>query len=186
MLLRYTISEDDYLAFNLYHARQTPNYRRTVIGLCLLVPVLMAAVTPLVFLAFPNASPWGWAAVATAISGLGALLMPGRFTALIRRHIKKITKEHNEFVGKFSLELRKDGLVYAGNAERLEIAYERIVKVAGDAELIYLFLGALSAIIVPPAAFADAGQKEAFLSLLRMKCPTAVFALPASAQDQRP
>lgn len=185
MLLHYTISEDDYIAFNIYHARQMPNYRRTIIGLCLLVPVLMAAVTPLVFLVFPNTSPWGWAAVATATSGLGALFMPARFKALIRRHIKKITKERNEFIGQFSLELREDGLVYTGNAEKLEIAYQRIVKITDDAGLTYLFMGALSAIIVPPAAFADAGQKGAFLNLLRVRCPEAVFALPASAQNQR-
>ena len=37
MLLHYTVSEDDYLAFNIYHARHTPNYKRTIIGMCLLI-----------------------------------------------------------------------------------------------------------------------------------------------------
>ena len=181
MQLHYTVSEDDYIAFNIYHARHVPNYKRTLIGLCLLLPVLLAAATPLVFLVFPGASPWIWTGVAVVAGGLWALLMPARFEALIRRHIKKIIKGRSEFVGDFSLDLEEDALIYAGNHEKNEIAYGRVVKIVEDGSLIYLFLGPVSAVIVPTAAFADVSQKEAFFNLLRAKCPGAEFALPASA-----
>lgn len=179
MLLHYTVSEDDYLAFNIYHARHTPNYKRTIIGMCLLLPVLLAAATPLIFLVFPGTSPWLWTGVAIAVGGLWALAVPYRFEAMIRRHIKKITKGRNEFVGDFSLDLQEGVLVYAGNSEKNEIAYSRVIKIVQDEARVYLFLGPLSAVIVPAAAFADASQKQAFFGLLRAKCPTAEFALPA-------
>ena len=179
MLLHYTVSEDDYLAFNIYHARHTPNYKRSIIGLCLLLPVLLAAATPLVLIAFSNISPWIWTAVAVAAGGLWALAIPSRFEALIRRHIKKIIKGRSEFVGAFSLGLQEGVLVYAGNNEKNEIAYSRVDKIVQDGELIFLFLGPLSAIIVPTAAFADDSQKQAFFTLLRAKCPAAEFTPPS-------
>ena len=175
MRLHYTVSEDDYIAFNLYHVRHMANYRRTIICLCLLVPVLLAGVTPVMFLSFDRFSLWLWLCVATAVSGVWVLLVPGRFAAMIRRHIKKITRERNEFTGEFSLELRDEDMVYAGRGERSEIAYNRSVKVVEDQELVYLFLGALSAIVLPPGAFAQE-SKEALFHLLRAKCPQVPFA----------
>ena len=181
MLLYYTISEDDYLAFNIYHARHSPNYKRTIIGLCLLLPVLLAAITPLVFIAFPNTRPWLWAGVAIVVGGVWALLMPARFEALIRRHIKKIIQGRSEFVGEFSLDLRENVMIYTGNNEKNEIAYSRVTKVATDGTLIYMFLGPVSAIIIPAAALAEASQKEIFWGLLRDKCPKAEFILSEPA-----
>ena len=72
-------------------------------------------------------------------------------------------------------------MVYAGRGERSEIAYSRIVKVVEDQGLVYLFLGALSAIVLPPGAFARQsegaeGAKEALFELLRAKCPQVPFA----------
>ena len=110
MQLHYTVSEDDYIAFNIYHARHVPNYKRTLIGLCLLLPVLLAAATPLVFLVFPGTSPWIWTGVAVVAGGLWALLMPSRFEALIRRHIKKMIKGRSEFVRNVGRFVRKQAV----------------------------------------------------------------------------
>ena len=176
MLLNYTVSEEDYIAFNIYHARRTPSYKRTIVGLYLLLPALLAGITPLVFMAFPNILPWLWLGIAAAASGVWMLTVPARFAAMIRRYIKKATRSGNEFTGRFSLELRDDGMVYQGKGEKNEVAYSRIVKVADDQGLTYLFLGALTAIVVPPEAFVHESQKAAFLKLLREKCPDADFA----------
>jgi hypothetical protein len=171
MLLKYTVNEDNYIAFNIYHAQNTANYKRIILCLYLLVPVLLAAITPLVFMTYPDISLWLWGAIAAAASGLWMLTTPSRFTAMIRRQVRKTIKERNELIGKFSLELRDADMIYTAHGESHEVAYSRIVKIAKDNGRTYLFLSALLAIIVPPEAFAHESQQKAFFKILHDKCP---------------
>jgi hypothetical protein len=175
MLLNYTVNEDDFIAFNIYHAQHMASYKRTILFLYLLVPVFVVAITPMVFMVYPDTSPLTWAAIATAASALWILTTPSRFTAMIRRQVKRVTKEHNKFIGKFSLELCDAEMIYTAHGESHAVAYNSLTKVAEDKGLTYLFLSALTAIVIPPEAFVHESQKKTFFKLLRSKCPDTHF-----------
>ncbi len=173
MRLQYTVSADDYLEFNVYHARHAPNYTRTLLSLSLLVPVIIVSLTAMLMTFFTiPVYLWGVAAAGACIYWIATVQR--RFDNIVKRHVRKLTGKINEFVGEHCLELHEDGMVYAGNGERREIDYARVAKVVPDRGRLYVFLGALSAIIIPDSAFAGPEQRRVFLDLLRARCPQAV------------
>ena len=178
MRLHYTVSEDDYLEFNIYHARHAPNYARTLISLSLLAPVIIIALTAAA-MTFFTIPAYVWGVLASAACLYWVVTVQRRFENIIKRHVRKLTGKINEFTGDYVLETHENGLTYEGNGERSEIAYSRVNKVAADRGRLYILLGALSAIIVPESAFAGPEQRREFLDILRLKCPEA--AVPAAA-----
>ncbi len=184
MELKITISEQDYLQYNIYHAEHAPNYRGTIIALSLLVPFLCLLGT---YFMLPVASPVMWAVAAVIASAIWAFTMPRRYRKMIRKQVRKRMLNNNNFVGQFKLTAMDDHLSYEGNGEKNEISYAKVVKVVQDKQetkqenkqenkqYIYIFLGSVSALIIPPATFLDEAQRLAFLKLLREKCRGAQF-----------
>ncbi len=180
MELKITISEQDYLQYNIYHAEHAPNYRGTIIALSLLVPFLCLLGT---YFMLPVASPVMWGLAAVTASVIWALTTPRRYRKMIRKQVRKRMLNNNEFVGQFQLTATDDCLLYEGNGEKSEISYTRVVKVVQDKQetkqeskqYIYIFLGSVSALIIPLTSFLDDAQRLAFLNLLRKKCGEAAF-----------
>ena len=172
MQLNINVSEEDYLQYNIYHAEHAPNYKGTLIALGLLVPVVCLALT---YFAIQRVSPLLWGATAVIASVVWMLTMPWRYRKIVKKQVKRLTQKNNEFVGQFSLSLLDNHILYEGNSERIEVGYNRLAKVIQDKQYIYLFLGSLSAFIIPPSTFETKEQAQAFLQILQEKCGQAVF-----------
>ena len=84
-------------------------------------------------------------------------------------------RNNNEFVGQFKLIAMDDHFSYEGNGEKNEISYSRVIKVVEDKQYLYIFLGSVSALIIPPCTFLSENQRLSFFNLLQQKCTQAVF-----------
>lgn len=170
MRLHYTVTEADYLEFNVYHVRHSPGYKRTLLSLALLAPALIIAFTAMA-MTFFTIPLLVWGVVAAAVCLYWVATMERRLDNLVKRHVRKLTAKINEFTGDYTLELLEDGLVYIGHGQLNKLAYSRISRVAEDRGGLYLLLGAVSAIIIPASAFASSEEKDGFLAQLAAKMP---------------
>ena len=102
-------------------------------------------------------------------------LAPYMFRRSFAKNVKKLMHEGrvSEFVGDFTLTLQGNTMRYTGKGQTLESAYYRVEKTAHDNERLYIYLGSLTAIIIPKTAFKDAVEEQDFIELLRHKCAAA-------------
>lgn len=167
MELRYTVTENDYIQYNLYHHAHSPSTRRTVAIFRFGVPVILVILS-LLTIRHHNLFAW---LPAIILAVLWLALTPGFFRRSIAKNVKKLMYEgrYSEFIGDFTVTLLDDTIRYAGNGQTMETAYNRVERVEHDAERLYIYIGSLSAIIIPLRDFKDEAEKQAFLNLLAQK-----------------
>ena len=170
MTLNYRVGRQDFQDFAVYYALHRPAYKWSIACLCLLVPALMLALTPIVFSAYATVTPLRWGGIALAASLLWVLTMPARYKAMVRRRVARQDQDSGHLVGDYSLETRDDGLHLRKDHERDLIEYGMITGVVEYQGQVYVFLGESGVIIIPGAAFAEDSQKRAFLRGLAGKC----------------
>ena len=166
MRIDYTLEDEDYVRFNIYHSTHAPSQKRTQLLYRFGAPALLA----LILLHGTGWREWRFG-MAAGVYVLWMIAWPyfHRFTCgrIVRRMMKD--GRRNEFVGDFNLELTEEALRETGSGRTTEVEYGRIDHVAHDGDLHYIYTGSLSAFIVPERAFKDEQEKEAFFGMLEKK-----------------
>lgn len=167
MEIRYTVTEHDYIQYNLYHHGHSPSSKRTIALFRFGVPVALVILS-LLTIRHHNLLAW---LPAIIIAVIWFALTPGLFRRSIGKNVKKLMYEGrcSEFIGDFSVALQENNIRYAGQGQTIETVYSRVERVEHDAERLYIYIGSLSAIIIPIRFFQDDAQKQAFLDLLERK-----------------
>lgn len=164
MQINYTVTENDYVQYNLFHHKNSPSTKNTVMIMRFILPAILL-VLGLLSIRHHNWAAW---LPLIIIAVVWVCITPGFFRRGIAKNVKKLMYEGrcSEFIGDFSLTLSADHICYAGNGQTLKSAYYRVERIEHDNERLYIYLGSLTAIIIPKAAFKDAAEKQAFLDLL--------------------
>ena len=166
MKIDYTLKDEDYVQFNIYHSTHAPSQRRTQLLFRFGTPLLLV----LILLHGTRWQEWRFG-IAAGIYALWVIAWPyfHRFTC--RRIVRRMTKDgrRNEFAGDFCLELAGEVLRETGNGRTTEVACDRIERIAHDDSRYYIYIGSLSAFIVPKRAFGDEWEREAFFEALKGK-----------------
>ena len=151
MTLRYTLTEEDYILFNLYHSIRTPALRRQMRAPQLLFPVVLG----LYLLVFGRSGPpIFYLALFAVASVLWVLLLP----RLYRRSIRQTVRAQwsggaaNEFTGPQTLALLEDRIRKESDGRLSETAYRHVTRIVQTPQALYIYVGALSAYIVPVTA----------------------------------
>ncbi len=167
--IHYSTTENDYIRFNIYHYTHSPSIKRTRQLLRFVFPL------PFVLLFAHTSTGWPFNTVVQAIIFYVAFVLIFSLLDLVhtnymmRRTIRKMMKEgcHNEFIGDFSMELADNVLRETGSGHILEVAYDRIDRIAHDGNLSYIYIGAVTASILPDNTFGDDIEKSTFFDALR-------------------
>ncbi len=170
MILNYKVGRQDFQDFAVYYALHRPAYKWSIACLCLLVPALMLALTPIVFSTFAHVTLLRWLVISLAASAFWILTVPARYRAMVRRRVARQDQDSGHLVGEYSLELRDDGLYLRKDHEQDLIEYPVITQLVEDNGRVYVFLGESGVLIIPEGAFVEDSQKQAFLRRLRGKC----------------
>lgn len=176
--LNINLNEDDYLAFNIFHAFESTRGRKTVIKSRLFLILTMVILAALVVLVR------GW----TTFSVTYAILLL-LFTLLYMLFYKKILLRNMKAqikrvkkTGKLPLdpvstfEFYEDKLVEITPSTRTEQKYEaleRICVVAG--RYVFLYNSSVGAYILPEAQIKAQINQEDFIDFLSKKCSTVEF-----------
>ena len=164
--INYTLTDDDYVRFNVHYSTHAKPLRGDQVFFRFIAPLILA------FILVHGAGWAGWAfGVGALVYVVWAATWPTVHRLTIQRIIRRMMKSgrNKEFTGDFSLELADDCLRETGNGRTTEIAYDRVEKIVHDDPLHYVYIGSVSACIVPDNAFANEEEQKAFFDALEEK-----------------
>ena len=167
MQIRYTVTEQAYLDFNIHHIEHSASISKLARRARLALPVVLS----LIGLGFWGFTTWRFGirafsfanlAGCLAISALWYTLYPWRYRKSLEKRLKSYFAEGNgkEFIGDFTLELRDVPLrTEGGDGVTTAVPYDRIGKLVENKGCLYIYTGSMTAVILPLDAF---GSDEAY------------------------
>lgn len=167
MELHYSISENDYIQFNIFHYENSKTTKRLRLFLGILVPLLF------VLLGFIMVKRLDFFPFLLAV--IFALVWFGSggktYKKILSFNIKKLMQEgkSNEFIGERTLSLLEEKILTVETYHTTESSYDSIQRIESDSERLYIYTGAISAFIIPFSAFDSETQKQEFLNILKQK-----------------
>lgn len=166
MTIDYTVTEQDYIAYNLFHYGQSPSVKRTLLLLRVVFPLLVMIMAFL----YSRINMY-YMVVAVIFSIVWFFVYPHSFRRSLARGVKRIMKEGkgNEFVGEKRLTLGDTHIIFEEGRGTIESKYDAVERIESDQERFYLYLGTVSAYILPLSAFQTKEQKEQFVQILAEK-----------------
>ena len=154
MKFRYTVTEKAYLDFNMYHILNSP-YLRKQARLARIMPFMfwllllgVDAFTSGVF------SP-GFSLAFITLGALWFLFYPAYYRKANKKRLKRYIDEGNgqEYIGDQSLELLDDRMRTEDKTGLREMPYAIVDRLVENQDCLYIFIGAMTAVIVPQSAF---------------------------------
>ncbi len=163
MEVEYTLTLDDYIAFQHYMMRTSPALRR---------PIWMgyAAIVVLISLLFYFNEGWkSWENVlfslAFLVGGLALYAWLVRSSAgYTARRLMKEGKNKGTF-GQHTLKLGQDGVVETTEVGETRASWAGVERVTESETYIFIFLSSSMAHVIPKRSFASATQAEQFYQL---------------------
>ena len=174
MILHYALPEDAFFDYNVYYSTQSPAQQKHIQKWRTLPPLVwtLMAVSSVVFL---NTLELHIRIMIVLACSIASIVWYIRYPGIFERAIIKVLKrwfaegKYNEYIGDFTLELTEDGLRESAPGRVTEVGYDKIQSIIEDKRWIYIFVGSITAIIVPYAAFATREDKEHFIAVLEEK-----------------
>lgn len=163
MQVTYQITPDDFVGFNLSYMNHATQLRASIRSTQLVCTVLILIVgAVLTYVRGGFSLLWALIYVAAAIAAY--FLIP----PMIRRRVKKsvyrtLSLPQNQHVcSEKTLTLEEDGLHLTGGGEDSRYPYDTVAHIDEDMARYFIYVGAMSAVIVPFSAFSSGEEKAAF------------------------
>jgi len=166
MTLRFNVTENDYLQFNIFHNKHSPTVRRTLLLLRFLLPVMLISFT---FLS-GRLSTINLISIAI-ISVIWFCVTPALFLCSIKRSVRRLMKEGkcNEFVGERTVIFSEASIRLEAETRTVETSFSAVERIVSDDERFYIYIGAISAYIIPFSAFATKAEKAEFEAFINAR-----------------
>ncbi|MDO4270064.1 MAG: YcxB family protein [Eubacteriales bacterium] len=163
MELKYDITKEDYIAFNLNYYTHNAVVQRSILTtrVATAVIVLLAGTALMVWL---NLFPPLAIVVYVALAALCFFGTPWYMRHKMIKNVDRILSRANNksACGPKTLVLRENDFELIGENEDTTYQYEVVQRTASDEGHYYIFVDEFSALIVPFSAFADETQKQEF------------------------
>ncbi|ALS79566.1 hypothetical protein AUO94_13445 [Planococcus kocurii] len=164
MEITYDVTEEAYIDFNLYHAKNSKTLKKTMTMQRVLVPIIYLVMA--VVLSFVLDIPILFMVIPFLIIGiLWAIFYPKYFYRHIQKSSKKLLREgKNEGVlGTHTMIFTEAGLREVSATGEKLVSWAGIEHIGEDASNLYLYNSGLSAFIVPKGKLADVSEVRQFL-----------------------
>lgn len=164
-LVRFEMTKEDLIAFNLYHQKNSPSQkaqRRNLI-LGFVVFALVLAVVP--FFVRRMAILWGVSAFFVLVAGF----LPSSFEKSIRKMIDKLLEEgrNKGLLGLKEVSITPTAISTVGALRSMTIQWPAVERIVAAEDSLYVYVSAIEAIIVPRRAFEKPEEFEAFAAAAR-------------------
>ncbi len=168
--IQYELTEDDYLAFNLYHLRHDKRVKKQMILARVVPPTAYLLLGAVLCVTFAKGAVMTGIIIAlfTAACLLWFFFFPRYWMNRIRLTILGMirTGQIPTILGHHKLTLTDEGLLDTATDVSTPAPYKALTKIGLDESATYLFDGPLSAYIIPNTAFGNDAEKTAFLGAL--------------------
>lgn len=176
--LDVTLTEEDYLTFNHFHALESASGKKQVNKIRIVYIAFMAVLAAMVIFVL------GWttfSAANTILLGLFTVLYMLFFKKLVKRNIKAQIKRIKKtgklpFEAVAKLEFYEDKLVEITAAKRVEQSYNIIERICVVADrYVFLYNSSVGAYILPIPQIKEQINQDDFLRFLSQKCNTVEY-----------
>lgn len=159
--VKFEITEDDYIKFNLYHIENSPSQKRTynllryVIGLLFAIPIY-AIGTGL----FKQPSSY-WIVIAILFALVWIIEYPKRYKKSIRKQTKKMLQEgdNSSIFGKKTMLIDENNIKVFGEFTSETISKKSIKTIKIYDDMILIYLSGFTAQIIPTRYLDDESKK---------------------------
>lgn len=167
MKLKYNLTEEDYINFNIAHMKNSKSLKRTM--------MINRFLTPLIFLVMPfvldeisNISFWYWAVIFVLTYILWVVLYEKNVYKINIKRIRKMLEEkrNESLIGERILEIDGENIRIINDRGENIIYIKSIKNIIENDEYIFIYINSISAIIIPIKVFKSIEDKELFKSLL--------------------
>lgn len=170
MVLRYTNKKEDYFHFSMYLYDRDKKTKDAVKAGRLALAVLLLCGT----FEINRSQPYYLILSYVMMWGLGITLIifaKRIHRKLAARRYQKLLDggSASDSLGYHTMELEEDVFTVTRELWKLQVGYKKLTRVLQSEYAIYMYYGSRTALLVPLTAFTEAGQKEAFLQLLKDK-----------------
>lgn len=168
MEINYNLTEQDFLDFNSYHAKQSPAIKRSILKQRLMGPVIFLIAA---FLAIRRSDVQQsyWITLFGITSILWFIFYPKYFYWEISRRTSKTLKkkENAKVLGEKTIRLASGKLKEIGIDNEEIASLDSIEKIEETEKHLFIYISPVSAFIVPIEAFEDRESKKEFISKLK-------------------
>ena len=167
MTLKYTLTSEDYIAFNLYHSQHSQSLRK-MIAVQRILPALVFIVFGL-FLASWFQMPFLFAlSIYSILALIWILYYPHYFKRTLRKRVSKMLneKDNRTLLGDYVMILGPEGFESKSNSQETKIEWSGIQSLEVTKDYIFLYNSSISAFILPSSAFHSEEERETFIKLV--------------------
>lgn len=164
MEINYNLSEEDYLNFNMFHAKNSTAVRRAL--------NLQRFLTPIIFiiLSFVLSKVGGIHFLGVfipflVVSILWIIFYPKYFYSYMIRNTKRMINEgkNDGLLGEHQMILSEEGIIDSNSNGETKVTWSGIKTLSEDKHNIYLYNSSVSAYILPKRALDDVEKIKTFL-----------------------
>lgn len=151
MEIHYTISEEDYIQFNLYHMEESPSIRKQFQMLRLYLPVISAMVIFFVGTLVLNQPAIYWGIVGLLYAAGWLIFYPRLHKISVKNNVLKLAREgdNSSIFGDKTLVIEGDKITIFGQDTIEVITKAAIKEIHQKNDLLILYNSSVSAHIIP-------------------------------------
>lgn len=164
MEIYYTLTEDDYMNFNLYHVKNSSTAKKALKIQRLMGPFLYLFFTVLLYLYIDIPSPV-LVILFLVLSSLWLFLYPRYFYNHILRSTKKMIKEgaNDGLLGEHHMILSDDGIIDLSSNRETKVQWSGVQLFKEDDDNLYLYNSSISAYILPKRDLKETDEVRGFI-----------------------
>lgn len=155
MIVEYTLTADDFVAFTLYHSEHSPIVRKNMRWMRYAVPALYVVLALAPLAGGSSLSTFGMVIIGLAIVWVAG--MPSYFQWSVRRNAARHYQRGlvNGQLGPHRMELTETGIRDSTPVSDWHMSWAGIERVAEGPEHLFIYTGAYSAHVVPKHSLGD-------------------------------
>ncbi|WP_042354236.1 YcxB family protein [Bacillus rubiinfantis] len=164
MKLEYTLTEDDFLHFNLFHMKNSKTAAKALTMQRMIGPIIFLACSYL-FSTFGDVPFAVLFTIFLIMSVIWFIFYPKYYFNFIKRHTLKMIREgKNEgLLGKHVLTMNDDSLVETTPVNETKVSWSGIQDFKEDDEFFYLYNSSISAYIIPKRAIEQPAEVKRYI-----------------------
>ena len=164
MELEFELLEEDYINFNIDHAKKSSSLKKNILMQRILGPVLFL-IFPFIIRGYTEIPMWYWVTIFGIVSVVWFIYYPKYFNWEMTRRVKKMLNEgsNENILNRRKIILSDEGILEKSLIGESNVSWNQVDKVEESNEYIYIYISSISAHIIPKRIFKDENEKQMFI-----------------------
>nr|WP_300003902.1 YcxB family protein [Tissierella sp.] len=167
MELKFRLTEEDYINYNIEHAKRSPSIRKSILFQRLMGPAVFI-IAPFVVAKYSEIPLWYWITLFGITTIVWLVFYPKYANWEMKTRLKKMMKEknHESLLAERTLILTQDGITEESPGEKSSIIWEKIVSLEETEDYIHVYISPVEAHVIPKRVFKDQQSQSLFIEYI--------------------